>query len=65
MVRKNSIIGRNVSVAFVSFGNKKDYKIKRIADILLALLLLFTLWPVLLIAAIWVRLESKGPVIFK
>ncbi len=39
--------------------------LKRLFDILFALLLLLLLWPVLLIAAIAVKVDSKGPVIFR
>lgn len=38
---------------------------KRIFDILLSLSVLLLLWPVLLIVAIWIKLDSPGPVIFK
>lgn len=38
---------------------------KRIFDILLSLSILLLLWPVLLIVAIWIKLDSPGPVIFK
>ena len=45
---------------------QKSYLVfKRICDIVLTVLLLIVLSPVILIAAIWVKLESKGPVIFK
>ena len=37
---------------------------KRIFDILFALLVLALVWPVLLVAAVAVRLESKGPLFF-
>ena len=38
---------------------------KRIGDILLSLLALLVLSPVMVICAIWVKLDSKGPVIFR
>ena len=45
---------------------QKNYLIfKRIFDFIFALLLLIILSPIMLLAAIWVKLESKGPVIFK
>ncbi|MFQ6878794.1 MAG: sugar transferase [Oscillospiraceae bacterium] len=44
---------------------KRYLKIKRVIDIILSIILLCILWPFMLIAAVWVRLESKGPVIFK
>ena len=39
--------------------------LKRIGDILLSLLALLVLSPVMVICAIWVKLDSKGPVIFR
>lgn len=44
---------------------KKYLIFKRIFDFIFALLLLIILSPIMLLAAIWVKLESKGPVIFK
>lgn len=44
---------------------KKYLKTKRIMDVVLAVTLLLVLWPVMLAAALWVKTESKGPVIFK
>lgn len=38
---------------------------KRIIDVTISLLLLFLLWPVLILMSIWVKLDSGGPVIFK
>ncbi len=38
---------------------------KRLFDIVLSFIALLILWPVMLILAIWVRLDSKGPVIFR
>ena len=38
---------------------------KRVFDILFSLSLLLLLWPVLLIAAICIKLDSKGPVVFR
>nr|WP_312886557.1 sugar transferase [Paenibacillus foliorum] len=39
--------------------------IKRILDFVLSLIAIFTLWPVFLIIAIFLKLDSKGPVFFK
>ncbi|MBP5639367.1 MAG: sugar transferase [Victivallales bacterium] len=39
--------------------------LKRFFDVLLAISVLFFLWPVLLIAALCIKLDSKGPVLFK
>lgn len=38
---------------------------KRLLDILLAAAVLLLLWPVLLVVALWVRLDSPGPALFK
>ncbi|MCC8136717.1 MAG: sugar transferase [Clostridiales bacterium] len=40
-------------------------KIKRASDFLMALIMLLILWPILLLAMLWIKLESKGPAIFK
>lgn len=39
-------------------------KVKRVFDVCFALFLLLVLWPVMLLAALWVKLESPGPVIY-
>ncbi len=39
--------------------------IKRVFDILLSVLVLLVLWPILLIVAFLVKIDSPGPVIFK
>jgi lipopolysaccharide/colanic/teichoic acid biosynthesis glycosyltransferase len=44
---------------------KRYLKIKRVLDILLALILLIPASIIMLVFAIWIRLESKGPAIFK
>ncbi len=38
---------------------------KRFFDFVLALFALIIIWPVMLILAVWIKLDSKGPVIFK
>lgn len=38
--------------------------LKRCFDVFLAILMLLILWPVLLVAVIWIKMESKGPAIF-
>ena len=38
---------------------------KRISDVLLASLILFLIWPIMLIVALGVKLTSPGPIIFK
>ena len=40
-------------------------RIKRILDVLFALILLIPAAPVMLAAVIWIRSESKGPAIFR
>lgn len=44
---------------------KKYYYLKCVGDFLLALLGLLIIWPFLLLIAILIKLESKGPAIFK
>lgn len=39
--------------------------IKRYIDILLAIIMLIITLPIMMIAALWVKIESRGPVIFK
>jgi O-antigen biosynthesis protein WbqP len=48
-------------------GLKVMYKnyIKRIIDFILSLIAMIILWPVFLIIAILIKLDSKGPVLFK
>lgn len=41
------------------------YFFKRAIDILLSVLILLLLWPILLLVAIAIKIDSKGPVIFK
>jgi len=38
---------------------------KRFLDILLSLLALLILWPIMLLTALWIKLDSKGPVLFR
>lgn len=45
-------------------GQKRYLTFKRLFDVCFALLLLALLWPVMLLAALWVKLESPGPVIY-
>lgn len=44
---------------------KRYLKIKRYFDIVLALIMLAFLWPFMLLCMLWVKLESRGPAIFK
>ncbi len=39
--------------------------VKRIIDFIVSLVALLIIWPVMLALAIWIKLDSKGPVIFK
>lgn len=41
------------------------FKVRRVIDTIIALIMLLVLSPLLLILAIWVKLDSKGPVIFR
>lgn len=43
----------------------KYLKFKRCFDVIFAILLLLVLWPIMLFAALWVKIESPGPAIFK
>ena len=45
--------------------NKRETIIKRILDMFLTLLLLLFTWPIFLILAILVRIDSKGPIFYK
>lgn len=40
-------------------------RMKRVLDVCLAVILLAVVWPLLLAAAVWIKLESAGPVIFR
>lgn len=44
---------------------KKYLIVKRILDFLFAVALLFVIWPIFLVIAIAIKVESKGPVFFK
>jgi len=39
--------------------------VKRVFDLVLSVLILFLIWPFMFIIAIWIRLGSPGPVLFK
>lgn len=51
--------------AVFSASQKRYIKAKRAMDFVLALLMFVILWPFILLAMLWIKLESKGPVIFK
>ena len=44
---------------------KKSLRLKRIFDVVMSIILLFFLWPLMLILAIWIKADSKGPVFFR
>jgi Undecaprenyl-phosphate galactose phosphotransferase WbaP len=44
--------------------NKQETIIKRILDMILTLLLLLVTWPIFIILALLVRLDSKGPILY-
>jgi Undecaprenyl-phosphate galactose phosphotransferase WbaP len=44
--------------------NKQETIIKRVLDMILALLLLLVSWPLFIILAVLVRLDSKGPILY-
>ena len=48
-----------------SLGRKGSLILKRCLDLFLALVLLILTSPVFLILSIWIKLDSKGPVIYK
>lgn len=41
------------------------FRIRRVIDAVIAMLMLLILSPILLIVAVWIKFDSKGPVIFK
>ena len=45
--------------------NKFELSAKRVLDLFVALIAILLLWPILLIAAIAIKFDGKGPVIFK
>ncbi len=50
---------------FHLFGNPIRVRLKRLIDIAVSLFLLFFLWPFMLLTALAIRLESKGPVVYR
>jgi Undecaprenyl-phosphate galactose phosphotransferase WbaP len=44
--------------------NKQETIIKRVLDMILALLLLLVSWPIFILLAVLVRLDSKGPILY-
>jgi Undecaprenyl-phosphate galactose phosphotransferase WbaP len=44
--------------------NKQETIIKRVLDMILALLLLLVSWPLFILLAVLVRLDSKGPILY-
>lgn len=53
------------SQGFSLFQSPLSFKIKRLFDLLTALILLFLVWPLILLALAVVRIESRGPGIYK
>jgi Undecaprenyl-phosphate galactose phosphotransferase WbaP len=45
--------------------NKRETIIKRVWDLFLTLLLLLVSWPIFLLLSLMVRLDSKGPILYK
>jgi len=45
--------------------NKRETIIKRILDMILTILLLLLSWPLFLVLAVLIKIDSKGPVLFK
>ncbi len=52
-------------VAFVVFGEKRYRDAKRLFDIIVSLIALIVFCPILLICIILIRIDSKGPVLFR
>lgn len=53
------------SHGFELLHNRTGLLIKRIIDVILALVLLAVLWPVMLVTALAIRLDSPGPAIYR
>ena len=53
-----------ISKDVLTAKQKRYGKFKRVFDVCFALFLLIVLWPIMLLAAIWVKLESPGPAIY-
>jgi len=60
-----SAVGRNNSFAHERAIHISGSFVKRIIDVSLSGITLFFLWPLLLVIAIAVKLESRGPVIYR
>ncbi|HEV7210066.1 MAG TPA: sugar transferase [Mycobacteriales bacterium] len=43
----------------------KGLRLKRAFDVTVAALVLLVTWPILLVIAVWVRLDSRGPALFR
>jgi len=65
MIDKEVIVKEYVSSYTFTRYQKIYLRLKRLFDFILAILLSIVLSPVMLVAAIWIKYESKGPVIFK
>ncbi|MCL2081832.1 MAG: sugar transferase [Oscillospiraceae bacterium] len=49
----------------ILFKKRKSLAVKRGADIFLSLLLIVALLPFMLVLAVWIRLDSNGPALFR
>ena len=54
-----------VSNHVFTLKQKRYIKLKRILDVLFATILLIITFPIMLIFGVWIKIESKGPIIFK
>lgn len=54
-----------VSTHQFTSGQKVYLKTKRVIDFIFAVVLLIVLSPVMLLCALWIKLDSPGPIIFK
>lgn len=49
----------------IIYNKRKTLRIKRLFDIVLSFILLIILFPVFLVISIFIKIDSKGPVLFK
>lgn len=49
----------------IIYNKRKALRIKRLFDIILSFILLIILFPVFLVISIFIKIDSKGPVLFK
>jgi len=62
---KIETIGEIPLIKEIDIGSYYHLYVKKYLDILLAIFLLFLLWPLFLVIALAIKMDSKGPVLFK